>query len=1253
MIRPPPSQIILTAGEVNLTARRLHETSLNRAAHTRAVNIIQRIDAELQGTQQRVAPTRPDQQSSSPTDNPRVTSPPRTTIPRRTGAFWTALRSLAIHGPSPRPRETSHGARRTIVADVTNSEDNSTEYFNAEEDIFDGGPREEMSSAQREGDVHDIHGGESPRTPAIYDSNSLVNPFADDAIILPSPPRIIGPIDQRVQVDDPENISPPSHQLLDPAFTSNVAREGDDGSLEPFPEFMDIDEPFDTQLQAQHQTFPYMTNLRGIELSPPESLSTAASPHRSLELTRQPRQRVQAGIPRSSLHISQSAASTSPGKDDASQTCEGPLRSPIPHPSTADRRWVRNRRYRQRSHTYSYVESEPDDSSNRSLSAADDNPSIVNAYPISASSSPARAVLRHGEMGNSAPESLETSPQRTLVELEQSTTPLVPSEASRFADQRLPTVLPRQQSHPASTDATSSVPSSRLHVLNPHLNARAPLFSMSSSTPWSSDNILHDQPEWLSEEPYQPMASPFVDGAQTAMHSTYDHHGIGPYPGYATASPSSQYSLPSMHDVLAPPAHRYHPRVSPNPSSQTSGLISSGEQQWQQTHHERGRHQGREQGQHGQRWERGQRHARPHQGHQSQRGQQGQQGHQRPPAPPDHPQAARAAPHYTPSPDPPPPNTPHHSMAVYNDSLPPDSQPQTPANLEPRRPHHGGFFNLFARPRESVGGGDGDVQDRGQVSSQIGVRSAPFAPGLTVTASPTDSSMAGICPSPTIANPRRRRRSHEQRNLSRTPYSRDHHIGSRNPRARSASAWNLFARMLGRVSGSEGSSPTRASERLRHAVRNPPGDSGRAAMNEVGAGGTDGAADGMIGVATSADGSGDIYMSGYTNGDSHFLGNRIDASNIARLQEEINDDNPFRDDAEAQGDGDVSLPSAPPPSMSASHVRQLRNARRRSDHPQATVEVEQDYLVVPESRQRALAAEREREEQMERDAAEREARRHEGHETESAERDRERRMSHVGSGTGLLRGPIQRNRSSRFTEEGVTVRGDGSVEGVGGEQERARARESAMARGRARESERMRQRVRQSIAAILRSSPSSPSSPAAADERLGRDVATATAIATAIATVAEDAAGDSGDEATPAALMSTTDEQAPAPPMRGVSFEQADEIVRTRFGVTDPQERSALLLGMLQGHQVADELQGGVQADSTTSSDSENPGAGGGGVELTPSRHNSDAADDEDGHDSRNGIGLGGDGDLRLSPSDDDHEHDHGRADAEFSYSLG
>ncbi|KAI9696063.1 MAG: hypothetical protein M1836_005894 [Candelina mexicana] len=45
---------------------------------------------------------------------------------------------------------------------------------------------------------------------------------------------------------------------------------------------------------------------------------------------------------------------------------------------------------------------------------------------------------------------------------------------------------------------------------------------------------------------------------------------------------------------------------------------------------------------------------------------------------------SRAPLHYTPSPSPPPPHTPHRSMRVYDDALPASLQPQTPANLRAR-----------------------------------------------------------------------------------------------------------------------------------------------------------------------------------------------------------------------------------------------------------------------------------------------------------------------------------------------------------------------------------------------------------------------------------------------------------------------------------------------------------------------------------------------------------------------------------------
>ncbi|KAI9811751.1 MAG: hypothetical protein M1827_005296 [Pycnora praestabilis] len=55
----------------------------------------------------------------------------------------------------------------------------------------------------------------------------------------------------------------------------------------------------------------------------------------------------------------------------------------------------------------------------------------------------------------------------------------------------------------------------------------------------------------------------------------------------------------------------------------------------------------------------------------------------------------RAPRHFTPSPSPPPPFTPHRSVRVYNDTLPAWSQPQTPANL--RRHARDAAFTAPAR----------------------------------------------------------------------------------------------------------------------------------------------------------------------------------------------------------------------------------------------------------------------------------------------------------------------------------------------------------------------------------------------------------------------------------------------------------------------------------------------------------------------------------------------------------------------------
>ncbi|MCJ1226841.1 hypothetical protein MMC12_003495 [Toensbergia leucococca] len=54
---------------------------------------------------------------------------------------------------------------------------------------------------------------------------------------------------------------------------------------------------------------------------------------------------------------------------------------------------------------------------------------------------------------------------------------------------------------------------------------------------------------------------------------------------------------------------------------------------------------------------------------------------------------------YVPSPSPPPPFTPHRSMPVYNDRLPPSSQPQTPARL----PRHGVPQAAFTAPVHRTG----------------------------------------------------------------------------------------------------------------------------------------------------------------------------------------------------------------------------------------------------------------------------------------------------------------------------------------------------------------------------------------------------------------------------------------------------------------------------------------------------------------------------------------------------------------------
>ncbi|MCJ1418346.1 hypothetical protein MMC32_004693 [Xylographa parallela] len=88
--------------------------------------------------------------------------------------------------------------------------------------------------------------------------------------------------------------------------------------------------------------------------------------------------------------------------------------------------------------------------------------------------------------------------------------------------------------------------------------------------------------------------------------------------------------------------------------------------------------------------------------------------------------------HYTPSPSPPPPTTPHRSMRIYNDALPAFAQPQTPLGL----PRHGvyasgpgAYYTAPARGNrgpEHRGNGDG-VGQRGETARAVAAsRASPW-----------------------------------------------------------------------------------------------------------------------------------------------------------------------------------------------------------------------------------------------------------------------------------------------------------------------------------------------------------------------------------------------------------------------------------------------------------------------------------------------------------------------------------------------